>query len=198
MDTAESMETHGEKGRDETLLPPLSRSGDTSPCRMTGVTLHSHVRYTKNRGPHVAVGWVGGLRRSFPPISYLLVVPCPLSPVSLSPRGEAAARGDVSVIHSTKSPPTHLSAFTLAVGWVGGAQTQLFPPSLSPNQPTFTLNPPYPTHLHTLPPPRWVGWGSSNATLPLSPRGEAGARGDVSVIQGYLAHKKQPPRRTLQ
>ena len=96
MDTAESMETHGEKGRDETLLPPLSRSGDTSPCRMTGVTLHSHVRYTKNRGPHVAVGWVGGLRRSFPPISYLLVVPCPLSPVSLSPRGESAARGDVS------------------------------------------------------------------------------------------------------
>ena len=26
-------------------------SGDTTPCRMTGVTLHSHVRYAENRGP---------------------------------------------------------------------------------------------------------------------------------------------------
>ena len=27
-------------------------SGDTTPCRMTGVTVHSHVRY-KEIGPHV-------------------------------------------------------------------------------------------------------------------------------------------------
>jgi len=36
------------KDSDHTLLHQVSHalhSGDTTPCRMTGVTLHSHVRY---------------------------------------------------------------------------------------------------------------------------------------------------------
>ena len=38
-----------------------SESGDTTPCRMTGVTLHSHVRYTENRGPRDIGPHVTGL-----------------------------------------------------------------------------------------------------------------------------------------
>ena len=29
------------------LLIQLNKSGDTTPCKMTGVTLQSHVRYTE-------------------------------------------------------------------------------------------------------------------------------------------------------
>ena len=34
-----------ERFRRENPLPGAQHSGDTTPCRMTGVNLHSHVRY---------------------------------------------------------------------------------------------------------------------------------------------------------
>ena len=40
-----------ETARSSTRVSTNKSSGDATPCRMTGVTLHSHVRYKENRGP---------------------------------------------------------------------------------------------------------------------------------------------------
>ena len=42
----------GTQPRSPSRRPGADVSGDTTPCRMPGVTLHSHVRY-KEIGPHI-------------------------------------------------------------------------------------------------------------------------------------------------
>ena len=53
LELVEGAAKHGRAGLADSEVTPPGESGDTTPCRTTGVTLHSHVRYKEILHSHV-------------------------------------------------------------------------------------------------------------------------------------------------